>query len=407
MKIIPSISNQNLKDIIYYLINSTNPNLVNIVKEILKEGMIDNSIYKDIILDIINYNPVYLEKINQNGIILSNPQINILDFLEILQLKLNMFKYLKYSTEFQNALENINTLKDYEDKLNKLFLNLTYNLDINEDNKEYFIDDTITKLDLSQMNNPISSGFKTLDTCLKGGFFPVRIYVVAGHTGSGKSSFLRNLALNIAQSGKKVFFVTLEMTALESLLCFVSSLTQIPVNMVTNIFKTKPDLLTNSIKKVSKNIFIKEYLISHNILDLVKDLEKIKLNYNFIPDVLIIDYADYYANPEDWGDYGKVYDTLKSISRKYNFPIITASQTNRESYIAGGESQLSHIANSIEKIKKAECVLLIRESPIDKKRNQIRMFVGKNRFGISKVEIIFNFNKDIFMFSDAGFKQES
>lgn len=68
--------------------------------------------------------------------------------------------------------------------------------------------------DLTTVDSTISSGWSWLDEKLDGGFLENgrAIYVFAGETNIGKSIFLGNIARNIADQGKTVLLVSLEMS---------------------------------------------------------------------------------------------------------------------------------------------------------------------------------------------------
>jgi len=58
----------------------------------------------------------------------------------------------------------------------------------------------------------VSTGWKTVDEKLYGGFNKGEITIFAGQSGAGKSLFLQNLAVNWAQAGFNVVYLTLELS---------------------------------------------------------------------------------------------------------------------------------------------------------------------------------------------------
>ncbi len=57
---------------------------------------------------------------------------------------------------------------------------------------------------------PITTGFKTLDTPLRGGFRPESTHVIAGRTSTGRSTIALNFARRVALSGHSVLLFKLE-----------------------------------------------------------------------------------------------------------------------------------------------------------------------------------------------------
>jgi replicative DNA helicase len=57
---------------------------------------------------------------------------------------------------------------------------------------------------------PITSGFASIDNALRGGFRPGCVYVIAGRTGSAKSTLILNVARKVALLGHKVLLHKLE-----------------------------------------------------------------------------------------------------------------------------------------------------------------------------------------------------
>ncbi|GMO68240.1 MAG: hypothetical protein Nk1A_6930 [Endomicrobiia bacterium] len=58
----------------------------------------------------------------------------------------------------------------------------------------------------------VSTGFTNLDIALGGGLRTKRLYAIGGVTGIGKTTFVMNIADNIASSGQDVLIFSLEMS---------------------------------------------------------------------------------------------------------------------------------------------------------------------------------------------------
>ena len=81
------------------------------------------------------------------------------------------------------------------------------------------------------MDSTIPCGWEWLDKKMDGGFLEHgrALYVFAGETNVGKSIFLGNIAKNIADQGKTVLLISLEMSELVYAKRITTNLTQIPI----------------------------------------------------------------------------------------------------------------------------------------------------------------------------------
>ena len=93
-----------------------------------------------------------------------------------------------------------------------------------------------------------STGWESLDKVLYGGFNPGELNIFAGGSGSGKSLFMQNMALNWALAGKNVVYVSLE---LSEELCSMR-LDAMLTNMSTKDVMKNPSDVELKVKMASK-----------------------------------------------------------------------------------------------------------------------------------------------------------
>ena len=63
------------------------------------------------------------------------------------------------------------------------------------------------------LDNIVPTGFQSIDQVLNGGFHNKSLNIIAARPGMGKTALALQLAVNMAKnSGKSVYFLTLEMT---------------------------------------------------------------------------------------------------------------------------------------------------------------------------------------------------
>jgi len=109
-------------------------------------------------------------------------------------------------------------------------------------------------------------------------------------------------------------------------------------------------------------------------------LDNIEREYKFIPDVLIVDYADLmhldYKNIRV--ETGQVFRNLRGLMIERNLAGVTASQSNRES----SESKwvtMKHMAEDYSKAATSDMVVSICQTPLERSLGLCRLFVAKNR----------------------------
>ena len=95
-----------------------------------------------------------------------------------------------------------------EDKI-KAAVSISLTKDLGTD---YFADPRARLEALKDNNGQISTGWANLDNKLYGGFNRGELNIFAGGSGAGKSLFLQNLAVNWAQAGLNVCYISFELS---------------------------------------------------------------------------------------------------------------------------------------------------------------------------------------------------
>lgn len=224
----------------------------------------------------------------------------------------------------------------------------------------------LTKL-LNRIHNPqnyicASTGFTVLDELLDGGFY-AGLYVVGAISSLGKTTFICNIADNVAKSGRKVIYISLEMAEDEIIAKSISRLTYEEAKKYKKHIKRfakdtrqilngklweeythdEKQIIDNAIedyREYGDNIFIYESVGYFSADDIAAIMEK-HTAPDELPPICIIDYLQILQPPEDRPnldskrnmDYQIV--ELKRISRKYNAPVIAISSFNRTNYNEG------------------------------------------------------------------------
>ena len=256
----------------------------------------------------------------------------------------------------------------------------------NEKGHDYFVDIDKHCKDLVKVDNHIKTGWEWLDKKLGGGFLQDgrAIYVFAGETNVGKSIFLQNLAVNIANQNKSVIILTLEMSEMAYCKRISSNITQIPFNDLRNNVDSLKQTVTNKkLNLPSSRLLVKEFppntVTPAQITAFIKKLQQ--SGYKF--DAIVIDYLNLLNAPKGDNSYERVKFTseqVRAMSYVFKCPIITATQLNRSGYNQENPG-LESISESIGTAATADVVIGLWQLDEDRELGVIKMSLLKNRYG--------------------------
>jgi len=229
-----------------------------------------------------------------------------------------------------------------------------------------------------------STGWMTFDRFLYGGFNTGELNIFAGGSGSGKSLFMQNLALNWALQGKNVVYITLE---LSEELCSMR-LDAMLTGMGTKDVMKNADDVTLRVKMASKKAGGLQIIQMKNgctVNDIRAYMKEFQIQNNIKVDALLIDYLDLMmpvsvkVNPNDQFIKDKfVSEELRNLAIEYDILFVTASQLNR-SAVDEIEFDHSHIAGGISKINTADNLIGIFSSRAMRERGRVQIQFMKTR----------------------------
>jgi len=122
---------------------------------------------------------------------------------------------------------------------------------------------------------------------------------------------------------------------------------------------------------------------SASITNIMTDIELLEIREGFIPDVIVIDYADILA-PENTRDSGRekidaTWKALKRMGAERKALVITGSQTNRDS-IEKAIIDEHHTAEDIRKLAHVDVMLTLNQIPDEKIIGAMRISVLEHRW---------------------------
>lgn len=240
--------------------------------------------------------------------------------------------------------------------------------------------------DLNTDQPTISTKWDFLDDKLDGGFLENgrALYVFAGETNVGKSIFLGNLACNIANQGKTVLIISLEMPELVYAKRLSSNISKIPMRELRSAsLSLKQQIINHSKENPGCNILIKEFppstVTAKNIQSYITELK----NKGIKIDAIVLDYLNLLKSSLGNNSYERikyVTEEVRAMSYIFECPIISATQLNRSGYDEDNPG-LDTISESIGMAATADCIFSIFQDEEDKELGIVKMGVMKNRFG--------------------------
>jgi len=230
----------------------------------------------------------------------------------------------------------------------------------------------------------ISSGWNWVDEHLGGGYREdgKALYVFAGQANIGKSIFLGNVAANIAEQGKNVLVVSLEMSEMLYAKRIASNVTKIPLKN----FKSDAHTLRSALKeegKTSGKLFIKEFPPSTITPKQLSAFIKKLIDTGVHLDAIVIDYVSLLHTDKGTNSYERIKyicEQVRALSYIFKCPFISAVQLNRSSF-GKDNPGMEGISESIGVAATADVIWSIYQSEEDMEMGLIRVGVMKNRFG--------------------------
>jgi replicative DNA helicase len=263
---------------------------------------------------------------------------------------------------------------------------------------DYFEDPRARLMKIKDNNGQVSTGWPTMDKRLFGGMNRGELNIFAGGSGSGKSLFMQNIAINWISQGLNGVFLTLE---LSEELCAMRMDAMVANVATKEIFKDM-DTLEMKIRMVGKksgNLRIKYMPAQSNVNQIRAYLKELEVQTGKKADFIMVDYLDLVmpvsakVSPSDLFVKDKyVSEELRNLAREFEILMITASQLNR-SAVEEIEFDHSHISGGISKINTADNVFGIFTSRAMRERGryQIQLMKTRSSSGVGqKVDLEFN-----------------
>jgi KaiC/GvpD/RAD55 family RecA-like ATPase len=233
-----------------------------------------------------------------------------------------------------------------------------------------------------------STGVNELDRVLHGGYGLEEIAIMMAPPGTGKSFFLINAMYYAMQSNKSVLYVTLELSEravlrrLYSRVAYANRKEMLEEKMIAS----RAGLFFRLAKAEGRIINFPGRSLSVSGLEAV--LEQQMMYYGMKPNILIVDYLDEMSpratdnRLDPRFQLRNITSDLRSIASRYNIPVLSATQANRES-LSQEKITKANVSESFGKVEVADVVLALCQNEDEKMAKKARLVVVKNRDGVS------------------------
>lgn len=251
---------------------------------------------------------------------------------------------------------------------------------------------------IKSTNGQVSTGWAAMDKKLFGGFNRGELNIFAGGSGAGKSLFLANIGVNMAEKGMNVMYLTLELAESLVSMRIDSMVTGIPTR---DVFKSIDDVEIK-VKMIGKKsgAFQVKYMPSGKTANDVRSyIKEYEIKTGKKVDVLLIDYLDLLmpastkVSAENLFIKDKyVSEELRNLAMELNTVFVTAAQLNRGA-VEEIEFDHSHISGGLSKIQTADNVFGIFTSRAMRERGryQLQLMKTRNSSGVGqKIDLGFD-----------------
>jgi archaellum biogenesis ATPase FlaH len=273
---------------------------------------------------------------------------------------------------------------------------------------DYFADPRARLMKIKSNNGQVSTGWPTMDKRLFGGMNRGELNIFAGGSGSGKSLFMQNIAVNWVTQGLNGVYLTLELSEELSAMRMDSMIAGVSTK---EIFKDL-DNLEIKVKitgKKSGNLRIKYMPAQSNVNQIRAYLKELEVQSGQRIDFIMIDYLDLIMPVSAKVDPSNLFvkdkyvsEELRNLAKELNLLLVTASQLNRSS-VEEIEFDHSHISGGISKINTADNVFGIFTSRAMRERGryQIQLMKTRSSSGVG-TKIDLEYNIDTLRITDPG-----
>lgn len=228
----------------------------------------------------------------------------------------------------------------------------------------------------------------SLNRSLEGGLGEKELAMVIAPPGVGKSVYLVNQAVTSMMEGRKVLYISLEMSEDKIAQRFDSVTTLIPQSQLKDPsaqLKVAERLSIFQTNFPGSRLVIKEFPTGTANVNTIRALLVQLKNYEeFVPDVIIVDYLELLRpvreNQHEYQAQQRIAEELRGLAMEAKILLWTATQTNRQ----GRSVKIitdAELGDSYGKIRTADFAISLNQSEEEFDNGSMRAYVVKSRNG--------------------------
>ena len=228
----------------------------------------------------------------------------------------------------------------------------------------------------------------SLNKSLEGGLGSKEMAMVVAPPGVGKSLFLVNQGVHSMIEGRKVLYISLEMSEDKIAQRFDSIMTLVPqfkLKDPANQLTVKERLEMFQTEFPGSQLVIKEFPTGQASVNTIRNLIVQLKNYDeFEPDLLIVDYLELLRPTreiqQEYHAQQKIAEELRGVAMEHDFLTWTATQTNRQGRMVKVITD-AELGDSYGKIRTCDFAISLNQSEEEFDEGKMRAFVIKSRNG--------------------------
>lgn len=282
-------------------------------------------------------------------------------------------------------------------------------------NSSMWFFDELEKLFVESTVEHFTSSFVQLDHHLNnGGPSRKEVLVWMAPTGVGKSIVLANNAISNVLRGRKVLYITFELSDVMSAIRMLGTITGRPIDGRRFDYKEQMMAMITRLRQGGEvgDLVIHEFPPDEVSVDGIYALvEHLRRSKGWNPDIICLDYLELMVsrrvsdNKDEYLKQKSVTTQVRGLAKNLNVCVFTATQTNRSGNDSSGVIDVTKMAESYGKAMPIDYLVSINQSSdeyraqFDAHGNSVapafaRMYIAKNRNGkkFQTIAVKINYN---------------
>tara|TARA_R110001583_G_scaffold73623_6_gene204809 strand:+ start:22846 stop:24156 length:1311 start_codon:yes stop_codon:yes gene_type:complete len=260
-------------------------------------------------------------------------------------------------------------------------------------------------------NKKTETKYKTIlpsiNKSLEGGLGSKEMAMVVAPPGVGKSLFLVNQGVHSMIEGRKVLYISLEMSEDKIAQRFDSIMTLVPqfkLKDPANQLTVKERLELFQEEFPGSQLVIKEFPTQQASINTIRNLLVQLKNYDeFEPDLLIVDYLELLRPTreiqQEYQAQQRIAEELRGVAMEQNFLVWTATQTNRQGRLVKVITD-AELGDSYGKIRTCDFAMSLNQSEEEFDQGKMRGYVIKSRNGRPRFSVPMDVDYNILRMSE-------